>query len=272
MPVTDGIYYSISGRESARFPPILLIHGAGGTHLSWAGEMRRLSGFQILTLDLPGHGRSEGAALQSIEAYAYRLISFLENLQISRIILVGHSMGGAIGLTIAMRRPKTVAGLGLVGTGAFLGGENDILEQLSAPAGFSKALELIQQRAFAPQTDAGLVKTVMQAFARVRHSVLYSDWCACAGFDVRAEIQWLDIPAWVAVGAEDRLTPLSFARFLVDQLPDATLQVIDGVGHMLVYEGAEELVLGLRAFLDRIAFLDRMNRYHNQSLKHNSHL
>ena len=243
-----------------KFPPVLLIHGAGGDHLSWSAEIRRLSGFKIMAVDLPGHGRSAGTALQSVDAYAQRLIRFLEELKISRVIPVGHCMGGAIAMNLAMRHPTTVAGLGLVSTGASLGGETDILEQLSAPVGFSKALDLIQKRAFSPSADAQLVKKVMQSLVKVRHGVLYSDWRACAEFDMREEVQWLNFPAWVVVGSEDQLTPLSSARFLVDHLPDATLQVIEGAGHMLAYEAPGELVLGLQAFLERVAFLDRMRR------------
>ena len=62
MPVAADLYYHIyEGSEEGRRPPVVLIHGAGGTHLHWPSEVRRLPGYRVLALDLPGHGKSGGA-------------------------------------------------------------------------------------------------------------------------------------------------------------------------------------------------------------------
>lgn len=259
MPVIDGIYYLQSGKENDRFPSVLLIHGAGGSSLSWPAAIRRLSGYHILALDLPGHGRSEGTALQTIEAYMLSVASFLENLKISKAILVGHSMGGAIALMMAVRRSRMVAGLGLISSGAYLGGESEILEQLSTPFGFRRALQIFQEKAFSAEASPAVVKSVMQAFSKTRHSVLLSDWRASAGFDLRSEADSIAVPAWVAVGAEDQIAPLAFSHYLVNQLSNASLQIVGGAGHMILHEAPDELALGMRAFLERIDFHDRLS-------------
>ena len=80
MPVTADIYYSETGKENLSSPPLLLIHGAGSSHLSWPAEIRRIKGFRILSLDLPGHGSSGGSAEQCISEYARRLSHFMETL------------------------------------------------------------------------------------------------------------------------------------------------------------------------------------------------
>ena len=222
-----------------------------------------MSRYQIIAVDLPGHGRSDGTALQSIEAYMQRVTSFLESISIHKAILVGHGMGGAIALMTAIRRPRLAAGLGLVASGAFLGGETDITEEFSAPFGLSRALQMIQGRAFGSLTNPDVIKGVMQALAKVRYGVLYSDWRACAGFDLRSEAHLLEIPVWAAVGEEDCLTPPAWSSVLVDHLPDAALQVISGAGHMVPYEAGAELALGLQAFLERIEFQRRTLGIHD---------
>jgi pimeloyl-ACP methyl ester carboxylesterase len=257
MPVSEGIYYTISGRGTCSFPPVILIHGAGSDFRIWPTDMRRLTRYQIIALDLPGHGRSEGTACHSIEAYTERLLAFLHSLKVVKAVLVGHDMGGAIALTAALHPAGVAAGVGLISSGAFLGGESDILTELSAPFGLSNALQLIQKKSFSPQAKPEAVKDVMQGLSKVRYGVLYNDWRACARFDLRSEALQVKAPLWAAVGDEDAVTPPGYARYLVDKLPDAALQIISGAGHMLPAENGTELVLGLRAFLERIEFRRR---------------
>lgn len=257
MPLSNGIYYTISGRGACSFPPVILIHGAGGSYQIWPFDIRRLTRYQIIAVDLPGHGRSEGTACHSVEAYTDRILSFLHRLTIVKAVLVGHDLGGAIALSAALRPGDVAAGVGLVSSGAFLGGETGIVNELSTPFGHSYGLQLIQNQSFGSLAKPELVKSVMQMMSRVRHGVLYSDWRACAGFDARAEIDQLNAPLWAAVGDEDRITPPAFSRFLADQLPGSALQVVAGAGHMLPLENGAEVVLGLRAFLERIEFSRR---------------
>ena len=257
MPQSDGLYYTISGGGACSFPPVLLIHGAGTSYQIWPFEMRRLTRYQIIAVDLPGHGRSEGTACHTVEAYTDRILSFLHSLKIVKTVLVGHDMGGAIALSAALRPAGIAAGIGLISSGAFLGGETGIVNELATPFGHSYGLQLIQNQSFGSQAKPELVKSTMQMLGKVRHGVLYSDWRACAGFDLRSEISHLKAPLWAAVGNEDSLTPPTFSRFLVDQLPGSALQVVAGAGHMLPLENGLEVVLGLRAFLERIEFSRR---------------
>ena len=112
MPQTAGIYYcmSQSGQPDHR-PPLLLIHGAGACHLCWPAELRRLSGYTVYTLDLPGHGKSAGIGQHTIAAYAAKVIEFLSAMGIYHATLIGHSMGGAIALQAAYEYPNQVSAL-----------------------------------------------------------------------------------------------------------------------------------------------------------------
>ena len=80
MPKAAGIHYFLHNGGSATRPPLVLIHGAGGDHLSWPAEARRLPDATVFTLDLPGHGSSEGHGRQSVEDYACSVIDFLNEV------------------------------------------------------------------------------------------------------------------------------------------------------------------------------------------------
>ena len=91
MPTSAGVYYFAHVAEDAKpnRPPVILIHGAGGNHLSWPPQIRRLAGETIHALDLPGHGQSEGNGRQSIEAYADDVASFMQSRKIRSAVIVG---------------------------------------------------------------------------------------------------------------------------------------------------------------------------------------
>ena len=231
-------------------PSLVLIHGAGGSHLSWPADLRRLGGWNVLAVDLPGHGRSGGLSQQSIQRYAAQLVDFLAEVNVHQTILVGQSMGGAIALQMALENPALAAGLSLVSTGAYLGVPPTFLENISNPLTLPQALAEFQRLAFSPETAPGLVDFSMRQLQAERSNELASDWQACAAFDLRDKIEAITCPAWVAVGADDRLTPLPFAHFLAASLPNAHLSIIPGAGHMLFIEKPAELTQGILAFLE----------------------
>jgi len=253
MPVVDGISFSVTegGKKTAR--TLVLIHGAGSSHLCWSAGMRRVTGWRVLALDLPGHGRSESAGQQSLEGYAEQVRAFLENQHIYRAVLVGHSMGGAVALQLALDHPGLVIGLGMISSGAYLGVPGDLLEALSSPSTLPVAIDLFQKKAFSSSTPQALIEQTMRTLRRVRPGVLKNDWLACARFDVRPRLNGIHIPVWAAVGAEDRLTPPAFSCFVSARLDNGRPQMIRNAGHMVIVEQPGELEHGLRLFLERLA-------------------
>jgi pimeloyl-ACP methyl ester carboxylesterase len=114
MPLSAGLYYFHHEGGSAGKPPMVLLHGAGGDYLVWPPEIRRLPGIRVYALDLPGHGKSGGPGCQSVEDYARAVVGLMDAVGLWRAAFVGHSMGGAIALTLALDFPERTAGLGLV--------------------------------------------------------------------------------------------------------------------------------------------------------------
>ena len=134
MPVAASLYYFSHLEEEYLRPPIVFIHGAGGNYLHWPPEIRRLTGQRIFAPDLPGHGKSDGVGRQSIDDYAQCILDFLDALHIHKAILIGHSMGAAIALTLALDHPRRVLALGLIGGGARLKVSPDLIQNSSSPA------------------------------------------------------------------------------------------------------------------------------------------
>ncbi len=99
---------------------VVLLHGAGGTHLHWPYNLRRLNNYKIYAPDLPGHGKSAGLGMQSVGKYADAVAEWITSVGIKKAVIAGHSMGGAIAQTLAIEYPKLVSGLILVATGAKL--------------------------------------------------------------------------------------------------------------------------------------------------------
>ena len=253
MPTAAGIYYAQFDEGHKDQPPIILIHGAGSSHLIWPSEIRRLVGQRVLAVDLPGHGKSTGVGLQSISSNADQIVEFLAALGLYQAVFVGHSMGGAIALDLAIRHPNQVAGLGLISTGAYLGVDAGFLENLINPLTIPSALAAFRQRAFSAQANPVLVERCMQTMKETRSSVLYGDWRACADFDVREVIARAEAPAWVIVGGEDQLTPVAYAHFLAGRLPAARLQILPQAGHMALLEQPTQIAQGLQQFLAALA-------------------
>lgn len=249
MPISAGLYYFAHEEDNLRRPPVILIHGAGGTHLHWPAEVRRLPGQRVFALDLPGHGKSEGVGCQSVVEYARAVTGLMDRLHLGPAVMVGHSMGGAIALMLALRFPKRVLGLGLVGTGARLRVAPAILENAANPATFPAAVQAAVEWSYGPAADPRLKELGAQRMLETRPGVLHGDFLACNEFDVMDRLDKIGVPALILCGTEDRLTPLKYSEYLRDHLPKARLQIVQGAGHMVMLERPAEVAAALEAFL-----------------------
>ena len=89
MPILVDFYYHLYDGGDALSPPVVLIHGIGGTHLDWPPALRRLPGYHVYALDLPGHGKSRNHAHQSVQGYAENLLGWLDAVGLYRAVFIG---------------------------------------------------------------------------------------------------------------------------------------------------------------------------------------
>jgi pimeloyl-ACP methyl ester carboxylesterase len=255
MPVSGNLYYSYHRDVGAENPPLILIHGAGGMHLYWPLEIRRLRGYPVYAIDLPGHGKSDICdGQQTIGDYARYLIQWLESIQLRRAIIVGHSMGSAIALALAIHHPKYVLGLCLLGAGARLRVNPDLLNYAADVTTFYKAADLLVSCSFSASAPSRLVELAGKRLELTRQSVLYGDLLACNRFDVMDRLGAVQQNALIICGAEDLLTPVRYAQYLSSSMPNAQLSVIPNAGHMVMLEQPHLVATSMLSFLNNISF------------------
>jgi pimeloyl-ACP methyl ester carboxylesterase len=228
-----GIAYQYHLAEIQENPTLIFIHGAGGTRKNWHHQWLALKEkYSLISLDLPGHGKSTAPGAQQISLYSQAILQLTEELRPVKPVLTGHSMGGAIAMTAAISRPELFAGLILVGTGARLRVFPSILDKLAQdifPA------EIIQY-AFGSQALPEMKAAGMQEMQKTPCSVTLGDFQACNSFDVTAELGKITCPTLVICGDEDQLTPVKYSTFLHQQIPGSSLAVIPLAGHMVMLE------------------------------------
>lgn len=254
MPLAANLYYFEHRGNDTYKPPIVLIHGAGGSHLHWPAPIRRLSEYFVYAVDLPGHGKSEGRGQQAIEAYAESIIEWMHAIKLRQAIFIGHSMGGAIALSLGLQYPDLVIGLGLVGSGARLKITPALLDISGREESFSSTVETIIEWAFDPHADPGLVELATKRMAEIRPSVLHSDFVACNTFNVLNEIKQLGIPTFMLCGENDRLTPPRYSQYLADNIPNSEIVIIPEAGHMVQLEKPDQVANAIADFVSKVPY------------------
>ena len=253
MPIAAGLYYFAHEAGDHSHPPVIFIHGAGGNHLSWPPQLRRLPDQYIFAPDLPAHGKSEGIGHHAIEDYVHDILAFMSEIGIYSAVLAGHSMGSAVALSAALHFPEHVTALGLIGSGARLPVAPTLLRAASNPSAFESAVQMINDASFSLQS--GRVKELStQRMMETRPAVLYGDLMACDAFDVRDQLGNLLIPTLIICGREDRMTPLHYSEFLRDHIAGARLEVIPNAGHMVMLEQPDRISDVIADFLNSIPY------------------
>jgi pimeloyl-ACP methyl ester carboxylesterase len=255
MPISADIHYQLfEGSEDKLIPPLVLIHGAGGNLLYWHPTLRRLPNHRVYTLDLPGHGKSNGRGQQTIQAYAHIILSWMESIELFRAAFVGHSMGSAIALTLALEHPHNTSGLVLIGSGTRLPVNKELIEATASETTYHKAVDSIVKWSFSPDAPDQLTDLARKQMIKTRSSVLHGDFLACNAFDVTDKISEIQKPTLVICGEKDKMTPLRYSQFIADNIPHAKLAIIPQAGHMVTLEQPELVADAMLEFLPSIVY------------------
>lgn len=243
-------------------PTALFIHGAGHDHSVWTLQTRYFAhhGWNVIAPDLPGHGRSNGPALENIEALAQWIIALAHKLGTERPVIIGHSMGALIALQTAAAAPELVSRLVLIGAVAPMPVAPALLD--ATLSNRDKAHAMINQWSFAPRSQIGassipgvnittLNERLMQ---RQAPGVLHTDMAACnayaAGFEAAARVR---CPTLLLSSAQDRMTPpkaiaplaAAFSRDI-----ELTRVVLADAGHAMMSESPGQVLDALWSFVN----------------------
>ncbi len=261
--VVDGReVYAYTGSRAlvAAQPSVVFVHGAANDHSVWALQSRYFAyhGCNVLAVDLPGHGRSQGDALASVEAIAAWLARVLDVAQIAQSVLVGHSLGALSSLQFAADFPERATKVALLGPAVPMPVSEVLLD--AAKANDHVALELINGWSHSPPRQLGgnrvpgmwMTGAALRLMERTRPGVLYTDLAACNGYAgglvAAARVR---CPALVVVGQRDLMAPPKSAQALVETLASKRVVTLPGAGHAMMAEQPDAVLDALKDFVQR---------------------
>src|SRR5664279_3775429 len=249
-------FVATGGREfDPSLPTVVLLHGAGFDHTSWALHSRWFAhhDFGVLVPDLPGHGRSSGALLSTIAEMADWTAALLDTAGATKARLVGHSMGSLIALETAARHPAKVTALGLIGTAATMTVGPDLLR--AAEANDHVAIDMVSIWGLGFQAELGgslapglwMHSGAERVLEQCKPGVLFNDLSACNAYQgALAAAALVSVPTTLILGERDMMTPARAGKTLAAALPNSRTVVLSGAGHMMMAERPDELLAALQ--------------------------
>jgi pimeloyl-ACP methyl ester carboxylesterase len=239
-------------------PSVVFVHGAANDHSVFALQSRYFAhhGRNVLAVDLPGHGRSSGAPLDSVETIADWIACLLDATGVREAALVGHSLGTLVALEAAARFPTRISRIALLGPAVPMTVSEALLD--AARADDHVAFELIagwshsagKQLGGNPVPGLWMMGNALRLMERSRPGALYVDLRACNDYaNGIAAAGAVRCPALLIVGARDLMAPPKAAQGLVNSLAEKRLVSLPDCGHAMMTEQPDAVLDALAAFL-----------------------
>ncbi len=224
---------------------LIFIHGAGNTGAAWHLQEKHFPGSHAITL--PGH--PDGEPLDSIDGYADWVHDYAGGKNFGPMVLAGHSMGGGIALTCALKYPDEVSGLVLTGTGARLRVNPEFLNTLREHKDESPAWILRLMEPFCANVEKSVLERVRMRQKDIPAGVYVNDFQCCDRFDIMERIGEIRVPSLVICGDKDIMTPSKYSRYLADRIPGSRIAIIPDAGHLVMLEKPDEVNREIENFL-----------------------
>ena len=223
---------------------LILLHGSGQSHVVWSLTSQYISdqNFNVITLDLPGHGNSEGTCLTSIEEMVDWLEKVTNKLKIKNFSLAGHSQGCLIALEYANKYPSKIKKL------IFIAGSYEIPVNKSlidlALSGNLDSLNLMMKWGYGSSKQfigGNPLKKILNSAREVRE-VLAVDLIACNNYKngINAAKK-IDCPSFLILGESDKMIKLEKGEELAKLIKHSKMHIIKNCGHMIILEKAFEM-------------------------------
>ena len=241
-------------------PTAVFIHGAQNDHSVWILQTRYFAhhGFNVLALDLPGHGRSKGVAMDSVEKMAAWVLAVMDAAGAARAVLIGHSMGSLIALEASHIAPARVSHLAMIGTTYPMKVSDALLEK--SKSNEQAAIDMVNifshstmaQKPSCPGpgfSTMGGARRLMQRMSQINPAQLfYTDFFACNAYaNGQAAGEAVSCPALFIFGSKDMMTPARSTKALTRAIGHAQVVTVDA-GHALMAEQPDAVLDTLFAF------------------------
>ena len=239
-------------------PTVVFVHGAGLDHSGFGLQSRYFGyhGRNVLALDLPGHGRSEGPALPDVQGMADWVSRVLQTLKIAKAAVVGHSMGSLVALEFAARHPEQAERIAFCAIAFPMKVSEPFLEAARANDYSAFDMSTIWGHAAQvplagnPNPGMWMYGDTLARLARLGPGVLHADLAACnayaGGMEAAAKVK---CPALFVLGARDVMTPPKAAQELAKAIANSKTLTVGPSGHSLMAEAPDATLDALIAFL-----------------------
>ena len=225
---------------------LILIHGSGNTKEVWYYQTAYF--LDCEAINLPGH-LQEGEPATSVDGYAEWVHEYLLKRGYKEPVLAGHSLGGAIAQTYALKYPDNLKALILIATGARLRVHPDFLALMQVGiAEPSKWLKEFVEPMYA-RVSPELREVVVKKVAKVGAAVQLNDFQCCDKFDIMGRVHEIRCPALIICGSDDNLTPVKYSQYLANKLVSSHLIVIEGGTHFVFMEKPDAVNQAIEKFL-----------------------
>jgi pimeloyl-ACP methyl ester carboxylesterase len=229
---------------------LVFIHGVGGHGYFWQAQMEALSDrANMVALDLPGHGRSDGSGKESIAEYAQAVSEFLADIGAPNPVPCGFSLGGAIAQQLLMDFPQLYSAGILIGTGGRMKVGPIIFEAIEND--FSEFVEMLGKLAASKKTDPEKIRFFKDELSKSNPQVVSGDFRACDRFAAGAGLVSIEVPVLIITAEDDILTPAKLGEVLVNKIQNTQHAHILDAGHLMVLEKPGEINSAIAEFIDK---------------------
>ena len=235
-------------------PSILLMHGSGLSHIVWSlhEQFYVSQGFNVLSVDIPGHGNSEGPSLKSIEEISDWIRSLMRTLDILKITIIGHSQGSLVGIDFASRYPDLISKLVLVAGSYKMPVNQDLIDL--AEAGDEKAILLMMKWGYEGSKafiGGNPVKKIIKS-SRDIIEILAVDLNACNNYkNGEKSLEKINCSTLCIFGDLDKMVPVKAGTKMSERIKNSETKIISNCGYMIIFEKAFEMRKIVKDFLTK---------------------
>ena len=231
------------------------MHGSGLSHIVWSlhEQFYTSQGFNVLAIDLPGHGNSDGPALKSIQEISDWVKKLMQAVNVNKIIIVGHSQGSLVGIDFGSRYPDLIDKLVLVAGSYRMPVNQDLIDL--AEAGDEKAILLMMKWGYEGSKafiGGNPVKKIINSTREIRE-ILAVDLNACNNYkEGKESLEKINCPTLCIFGDLDKMVPLEVGNKMAGMIKNSEKKVIKNCGHMIIFEKAFEMRKLVKEFLSKL--------------------
>lgn len=226
---------------------VIFVHGSGGYGGVWRYQTDHFPDSEAV--NLPGH--LQGQILSSVDEYADWLGEHIRGRGFRDVVLVGHSLGGAIALTYALKYPQDLQGIVIVGSGARLRVHHAYINtfEKAADGDPKKWHEMLEEmHRLAPEDYK---RAVVERMKAIGPAVMLNDFLCCEKFDLMDRVEEIEVPALIICGEQDIMTPVKYAHYLGYKIPDSRVTIVPEGTHFVFAEQPEAVNKAIESFIGR---------------------